>query len=391
MRRAEMYRNADNGKIADLDAILKEYGRDKGNGRNSRLELECLSNIGRETDTIKVGGVLIGGDNPISAQSMCSTKTADVDATVRQIEELESAGCDIVRVAVPDMRAAKAISRIRERIKIPLVADIHFDYRLALAAVENGADKIRINPGNIGGENNVRAVARACESAGIPIRVGVNSGSVPAEAIAAANGKMSAALAKAALDNTALLENCGFGDICISVKASNVYDVIGANIILNAMTNHPLHLGVTEAGTKHIGIVKSSAALSTLLLMGIGDTIRVSLTDDPVEEVRAGIDILKALKLREGVNIVSCPTCGRTEIDIIGLAKEVEKRTAGIDRDITIAVMGCAVNGPGEAREADYGIAGGKGEGLLFKHGEIVKKLPESELVDALMDMIKED
>ncbi len=343
------------------------------------------------TKEIKVGNVKIGGGAPISVQSMCNTPTEDVEATVAQILRLEAAGCDIIRVAVPDMAAAKAVAAIKKRIHIPLVADIHFDYRLALASLEGGVDKVRINPGNIGGVERVRAVARACEERGVPIRVGVNSGSVERELLAKYGGPTAEALVESALGHVRLLEDVGFSDICISVKSSTVTRTVEAYRLLSQKCDYPLHLGVTEAGTEYLGAINSAVGIGTLLNEGIGDTVRVSLTADPEREVQAGIAILKAAGKRSGgVKFVSCPTCGRTKIDLVALAHEVEQRLRGCDKNITVAVMGCAVNGPGEAREADFGVAGGDGEGLLFKKGEIVKKLPYGQLAEGLMALIEE-
>lgn len=343
------------------------------------------------TRQIKVGDRLIGGGAPVSVQSMCSTKTSDVEATVGQILRLEEAGCDIIRVAVPDMDAARAVADIKKRIHIPLVADIHFDYRLALACVDGGVDKVRINPGNIGGTERVRAVARACEARRVPIRVGVNSGSVERELLAKFGGPTAEAMVESALGHTRMLEDVGFGDICVSVKSSTVKRTIEAYRLMRERCDYPLHLGVTEAGTEFLGAINSAVGIGTLLSEGIGDTIRVSLTADPEREVAAGIAILKAAGLRSGgVKFVSCPTCGRTNIDLVRLAHEVEERLRGCKKDITVAVMGCAVNGPGEAREADFGVAGGDGEGLLFKKGQIVKKLPFEELAEGLLEMIEE-
>ncbi len=344
------------------------------------------------TRQIDVGGVKIGGGAPVTVQSMCNTPTEDVEATVRQIEGLTRAGCDIIRVAVPTMEAARAIKEIKKRISIPLVADIHFDYKLALEALEGGVDKIRINPGNIGAAGNVRAVARACEARHVPIRVGVNSGSVERELLAKYGGPTAEALFESAMGHVRLLEDVGFGDICVSVKSSTVTRCVEVYRLMHQRTDYPLHLGVTEAGTSYLGSINSAVGIGTLLNEGIGDTIRVSLTADPIEEVSAGIAILKAAGARSGgVKFVSCPTCGRTKIDLVSLAREVESRLTGVDRDITVAVMGCAVNGPGEAREADYGVAGGVGEGLLFKKGVIVKKLPYEELADGLMRLIEQE
>ena len=340
---------------------------------------------------IDVGGVKIGGGAPVTVQSMCNTPTADVEATVGQILRLEGAGCQIIRVAVPDMEAARAVALIKKRIHIPLVADIHFDYKLALVALDGGVDKVRINPGNIGGTDRVRAVARACEERRVPIRVGVNSGSVERELLAKYGGPTARAMVDSAMGHVRLLEDVGFGDICVSVKSSTVKRTVEAYKLMSEVCDHPLHLGVTEAGTETSGAINSAVGIGTLLLSGIGDTIRVSLTADPEREVEAGIAILKAAGLRSGgVKLISCPTCGRTRIDLVGLAHEVEERLRGCKRDITVAVMGCAVNGPGEAREADFGVAGGDGEGLLFKKGQIVRKLPAEELADGLLALIEE-
>lgn len=340
---------------------------------------------------IQVGNVKIGGGAPVSVQSMCCTPTDDVEATCAQILRLEQAGCDIIRVAVPDMAAARAVAEIKKRIHIPLVADIHFDYRLALVSIDGGVDKVRINPGNIGGVDRVRAVARACEANKVPIRVGVNSGSVERELLAKFGGPTAEAMVESALGHARLLEDVGFGDICISVKSSTVTRTVQAYRLMRQRCDYPLHLGVTEAGTEYLGTVNSAVGIGTLLNEGIGDTIRVSLTADPVKEVQAGIAILKAAGLRSGaVKFVSCPTCGRTRIDLVGLAHTVEERLKSCKKDITVAVMGCAVNGPGEAREADFGVAGGVGEGLIFKNGQIVKKLPFDELADGLVALIEE-
>ena len=342
------------------------------------------------TKKIMVGAVPVGGGAPVSIQSMCSTKTDDVSATVDQILRLEEAGCEIVRVAVPDMAAARAVGPIRSRIHIPLVADIHFDYKLALECVAQGIDKIRINPGNIGGEDRVQAVAEACRRAGIPIRIGVNGGSLEKELLKKYGGATSEALAESALGHAALLEKFDFTDICISVKCSSVPVTMGAYRLLSQRCPYPLHLGVTEAGTPGMGVIKSAMGIGGLLCLGIGDTLRVSLTADPVEEVYAARRILKAVGLRrEGPELISCPTCGRTQIDLIPMAERVEELLRGVDKPITVAVMGCVVNGPGEARHADVGIAGGKGEGVLFKHGEIVARVPEEELVPGLMKLIE--
>ena len=341
------------------------------------------------TKRITVGDVPIGGGAPVSIQSMCNTKTHDVSATVDQIHRLEAAGCEIVRVAVPDMAAARAVGTIRSRIHIPLVADIHFDYKLALECAAQGIDKIRINPGNIGGEDRVKAVADACRAGRIPIRIGVNGGSLEKELLEKYGGVTPEALAESALGHAALLERFGFTDICISVKCSSVPVTIGAYRLLSERCDYPLHLGVTEAGTPAMGMIKSAMGIGGLLCLGIGDTLRVTLTADPVEEIHAAKKILLAAGLRqEGPNIIACPTCGRTNIDLIPIAREVERRLAGCTKPITVAVMGCAVNGPGEASAADVGIAGGNGEGLLFRKGEILRKVPQDKLIDALMEEI---
>ena len=344
----------------------------------------------KKTRKIRIGDVYIGGDAPVAVQSMTNTDTRDVSATVDQIKRLEEAGCDIVRVAVPDSEAAEALKRIRKSIRIPLVADIHFDYRLALASIENGADKIRINPGNIGGTEKVRKVVEAAKARGIPIRIGVNSGSLEKHILAKYGAATPQAMADSAMGHVRMLEDLGFHDIVISLKASNVPVTIESYRLMSAMTDYPLHIGVTEAGTLFSGMVKSAAGIGCLLAEGIGDTLRVSLTGDPVEEVRVGIEILKALDLRRtGVELISCPTCGRTRIDLVKIANEVEKRLAGCSKPIKVAVMGCAVNGPGEAREADIGIAGGVGESLLFKKGRIIRKIPQERIVDELLEEIE--
>ena len=342
------------------------------------------------TKQIYAGSVPIGGGAAVTVQSMCSAKTSDVPATVDQIHRLEEAGCEIIRVAVPDMDAAKAIGAIKSRIHIPLVADIHFDYKLALACVEQGVDKIRINPGNIGGEDRVKLVADACRERKIPIRIGVNGGSLEKELRAKYGGVTAEALAESALGHAALLEKFGFDSICISVKCSSVPVTIGAYRLLSERCPYPLHLGVTEAGTPSMGMIKSAMGIGGLLCLGIGDTLRVTLTADPVEEVYAAKKILRAAGLRkDGPDLIACPTCGRTNIDLIPMAEEVERRLAGCTQPITVAVMGCAVNGPGEAAAADVGIAGGKGEGLLFRKGTILRKVPQEQLVDALMAEIE--
>lgn len=340
---------------------------------------------------INVGGVLIGGGEPVSLQSMTNTKTENITDTVAQIKRLEAAGCDIVRVAVPTMEAARAIEGIKKEISIPLVADIHFDYRLAIAAAESGADKIRINPGNIGGEDRVKAVVDACKSRNLPIRIGVNGGSLEKELLSKYGRPTPEAMLESAMSHVRLLNKFDFDDICISVKASEVKLTVEAYRLMNSETDYPLHLGVTEAGTEYAGLIKSSVGIGTLLSEGIGDTVRVSLTAPPEREIKAGIEILKAVGLRHGgVEFISCPSCGRCKIDLIGTAREVERRLEGYKGDITVAVMGCVVNGPGEASRADYGIAGGDGEGVLFKKGKIVKKVRTESLVDELMMMIEE-
>ena len=342
------------------------------------------------TRQIHAGTVAIGGGAPVSIQSMCNTRTQNVTATVRQILALEEAGCELVRVTVPDMDAARALSDIRERIHVPLVADIHFDYRLAVEAAARGADKIRINPGNIGGADRVRAVVDACRAHGVPIRIGVNGGSLEKELLARFGGVTPEALVESAMRHVRLLERYDFTDICVSVKSSDVPLNIRAYRLLHEAVDYPLHLGVTEAGTPSMGLVKSAVGIGALLCDGIGDTIRVSLTADPVEEVRAAKRILQACGLRKsGVNLISCPTCGRTAYDMIPLVEELERRLAGCEKQITVAVMGCVVNGPGEASAADVGVAGGKGEGLIFRRGKVLYKVPQERLADALMDEIE--
>lgn len=342
------------------------------------------------TKKLMVGNVQVGGGAPVSIQSMCNTKTDDVEATVAQTLELEKAGCELIRVAIPDQAAAEAIDKIKARIHIPLIADIHFNYRFALTCVERGVDAIRINPGNIGGEENVRAVANACKQRGIPIRVGVNGGSLEKELRAKYGGVTPEALVESAMGQVHLLNRFDYDDICISVKCSDVPLTIAAYELLSQQTDYPLHLGVTEAGTPSMGMVKSAMGIGALLCRGIGDTMRVTLTADPVEEIYAAHKILKAAGLRkEGVNLVACPTCGRTCIDLIPIAEEVERRLVNCKKNITVAVMGCVVNGPGEALSADIGIAGGKGEGLLFRHGEPLYKVHQDQLVEALMAEIE--
>ena len=343
------------------------------------------------TRQIDVGGVLIGGNAPIPIQSMCNTRTDDVPATVEQIRRLAAAGCDIVRVAVPDMAAAKSVGAIREQIDIPLVVDIHFDYKLALESVAAGADKVRINPGNIGGADRVKAVADVCRAKGVPIRIGVNGGSLEKPILAKYGGVTAEAMVESAFGHIELLHRFDFDDICVSLKSSSVRTTMEAYRLMSERSDYPLHLGVTETGTLRIGTLKSAIGIGGLLGFGIGDTLRVSLSADPIEEVYAARDILKALGIRrEGPDLVACPTCGRTRIDLIGLAGEVEERLKAVDKPITVAVMGCVVNGPGEAAAADVGIAGGDGVGLLFRRGEIVKKVPQAELVDELFRLIDE-
>lgn len=338
-----------------------------------------------ETKVVQIGKRQIGGGNPILIQSMCNTKTEDVKATVEQILALEHAGCDIIRVAVPTMEAAAALTEIKRQIHIPLVADIHFDYRLAIAAIECGADKIRINPGNIGSRERIQAVVDKAKEYGVPIRVGVNSGSLEKPLVEKYGGVTAEGLVESALDKVALIEQMGYDNLVISIKSSNVMMCVKAHELIAKKTHYPLHVGITEAGTVIAGNIKSAVGLGLILSQGIGDTIRVSLTGSPLEEIKSAKLILKTLGLRRGgVEVVSCPTCGRTQIDLIGLANQVETLVQGYPLDIKVAVMGCVVNGPGEAKEADLGVAGGIGEGLLIRKGEIVKKLPESELLPAL-------
>ena len=338
-----------------------------------------------ETKVVQIGKRQIGGGNPILIQSMCNTKTEDVKATVEQILALEHAGCDIIRVAVPTMEAAAALTEIKRQIHIPLVADIHFDYRLAIAAIECGADKIRINPGNIGSRERIQAVVDKAKEYGVPIRVGVNSGSLEKPLVEKYGGVTAEGLVESALDKVALIEQMGYDNLVISIKSSDVMMCVKAHKLIAKKTHYPLHVGITEAGTVIAGNIKSAVGLGLILSQGIGDTIRVSLTGSPLEEIKSAKLILKTLGLRRGgVEVVSCPTCGRTQIDLIGLANQVETLVQGYPLDIKVAVMGCVVNGPGEAKEADLGVAGGIGEGLLIRKGEIVKKLPESELLPAL-------
>lgn len=342
------------------------------------------------TRQLLVGTVPVGGEAPITIQSMCNTRTDDVAATVKQIRELTAAGCEIIRVAVPDMEAAQAIGEIKAQIEIPLVVDIHFDYRLALECVKQGCDAVRINPGNIGSSDRVRAVVNACKEKHIPIRIGVNGGSLE-KALLEKYGEVTAeALVESAFGHIRLLEECDFHDICVSLKSSSVPITMEAYRLMAERCDYPLHIGVTETGTPKMGILKSAVGIGGLLAQGIGDTIRVSLSADPVEEVIAAKDILKAAGIRkDGAELISCPTCGRTRIDLISLANEVEKRLKNVKKPITVAVMGCVVNGPGEARAADVGIAGGIGEGLLFQKGEIIKKVPQDKLVEELFELIE--
>lgn len=343
------------------------------------------------TKVIQIGNQKIGGGNEIAIQSMTNTRTEDVQVTVQQILSLEEAGCDIVRCAVPTMEAALALAEIKKQIHIPLVADIHFDYRLAIAAMENGADKIRINPGNIGSEERVRAVVDVAKERNIPIRVGVNSGSLEKELLDKYGHVTAEGLVESALQKTALIESMGYDNLVISIKSSDVLMCIRAHELIAKQTDYPLHVGITESGTLLSGNIKSAVGLGNILYQGIGDTIRVSLTGDPVEEIYSAKLILRTLGLKQGgITVVSCPTCGRTQIDLIDLANRVEEMVKNYDLDIKVAVMGCAVNGPGEAREADIGIAGGKGEGLLMKKGKVIRKMPEEQLLPALEEELKQ-
>lgn len=342
------------------------------------------------TKQIMVGGVPLGGGAPVTIQSMTNTRTDDVEATLHQIRTLAAAGCEIIRVAVPDMAAAKAVGKIKEGSPIPVVVDIHFDYKLALEAIAAGADKVRINPGNIGGADHVKAVAQACARRGVPIRIGVNGGSLEKPLLAKYGGVCPEAMVESAFGHIQLLNQFDFDDICVSLKSSSVPMTMKAYRLISQASDYPLHIGVTEAGTVRMGTLKSAVGIGGLLALGIGDTMRVSLSADPVEEVYAAKEILKAAGVRrEGAELVSCPTCGRTRIDLIALANEVEERLKTVDKPITVAVMGCVVNGPGEASAADCGIAGGVGEGLLFKKGQIVKKVPQEQLVDELFALIE--
>ncbi len=338
-----------------------------------------------KTKKIRVGNMFIGGDAPISIQSMLNFKPKDLKGNIEQAVNLQNAGCEVIRFAVPDIESVKLVYALKEKISVPLVADIHFDYRIALECVAAGIDKIRINPGNIGDENRIKEVVKSCRSHNIPIRIGVNSGSVEKDILAKYGHASAQALCESALHHVSLLEKFDFDDIIISIKSSNVNTMIEAYKLTSSECFYPLHLGVTEAGTEKIGIIKSSIGIGSLLSSGIGDTIRVSLTDDPLKEVWAGKEILKSLGLRKGINLISCPTCGRTNIDLISLAKKVEEKLQNIEKDITVAVMGCEVNGPGEAKSADIGIASGKGVGLIFRKGEIIKTVKEEEMLEELL------
>lgn len=341
------------------------------------------------TREVRVGNVKIGGNNPISVQSMTNTDTRDVKNTVAQIKRLEDVGCDIVRVAVVDMDAAKSISKIKEQINIPIIADIHFDYRLAIEAIKQGADGIRINPGNIGSIERVKAVVEKCKERDLKIRIGVNGGSLEKELLKKYGSPTAKALVESAMGHIKILEDLDFHNIVISLKSSDIYTAVEAYELMSQKVDYPLHIGITEAGGVRAGTIKSSIGIGSLLLKGIGDTMRISLTGDPVEEVKVGKDILRSLNLlNDKIKIVSCPTCGRCNIDLINIANEVENKIQDIDKNMTVAIMGCVVNGPGEAREADIGIAGGKGQGILFKKGEIVRKIPADKLVEELLDEI---
>ena len=360
-------------------AIYIRFGKDV-------LEMELRNN----TKVINIGGVQIGGGNSIKIQSMTNTPTEDVAATVKQILQLEEAGCEIIRCTVPNKQAAEAIREIKKKIHIPLVADIHFDYRMAIAAIENGADKIRINPGNIGGKDKLALVVDKAKEFNVPIRVGVNSGSLEKELVEKYHGVTAEGIVESALDKVHMIEEEGYDNIVISIKSSDVLMCVKAHELIASKTKYPLHVGITEAGTVYSGNIKSSIGLALILGQGIGDTIRVSLTGEPVEEIKSAKLILRTLGLRKGgIEVVSCPTCGRTKIDMITLANQVETLVSNYDLDIKVAVMGCAVNGPGEAKEADLGVAGGNGEGLLFKKGEIVRKMPEEQLIFALKEELE--
>jgi len=344
----------------------------------------------RKTKIVNFAKKQVGGDAPVSVQSMCNTKTENIEATVSQIKKLEAVGCEIIRVAVPGQKAARALTEIKKRINIPLVADIHFDHQLALMAVDNGVDALRINPGNIGSDQKIKEVAFACKENNIPIRVGSNSGSIEKELLKKYGGPTAKAMVESALRNVRVLEENNFEQIVISLKSSHISTTIEAYKLMSDKVDYPFHIGITESGTPWRGTIKSAAGIASLLTQGLGDTLRVSLTGDPVEEVRVGWQILKSLELRQkGVEIISCPTCGRTNIDLIALAEKVEKELMKIDKNITVAVMGCAVNGPGEAKEADIGVAGGMEEGLIFKSGEIIKKVKEDQLLEELLKEIR--
>lgn len=356
----------------------------------SSPDWQYANSMKKTTRQIRIGSVAIGGDAPCSVQSMCSTDTRDVAATLAQIQRLATAGCEIIRCAVPDMDAAVALGRIKRESPIPVVADIHFDYKLALAVLEGGIDALRLNPGNIGEKWKVAEVVKAAAERQVPIRIGVNAGSLEKELLAKYGHPTAEAMVESALGHVSILEELGYREIKISLKASDVMKTVSAYRLLSRKVDYPLHIGITEAGTIFSGTVKSSVGLGILLADGIGDTLRVSLTGDVLDEVRVGYEILKSLGLRQrGVNFVSCPTCGRCQINLVKVAEEVERRLQGVDKRITVAVMGCVVNGPGEAREADVGIAGGKGEGLLFRHGEIIRKVPEDRLADALVEEVE--
>ncbi len=345
----------------------------------------------RESRKIKLADGFIGGDSPVTVQSMLNASAHDIEGSIRQARELEKAGCQIIRLAVPDKKSIETLAKVRESISVPIVADIHFDYRLALESIEAGADKIRINPGNIGSEDGVRQVAQKCRDYSIPIRIGVNSGSLEKEILAKYGAPVPEALAESAMLHTRLLEKFGFEDIVISIKSSNVANMIQSYNLVAQLCPYPLHLGVTESGTERMGLIKSAMGIGALLTQGIGDTLRVSLTDDPVKEVKAGFDILKAAGFETGTpTLVSCPTCGRTKIDLISLAKEIEDKLSSVRKNITVAVMGCVVNGPGEAREADIGIAGGDRCAVIFKKGEILRKVSQEDIVRELMKEIED-
>lgn len=344
----------------------------------------------KKTKVIRIGDIYIGGENPIAIQSMTNTDTRDVNSTIEQIKQLEDIGCEIVRVAVPDMEAAESLKQIKKNIKIPIVADIHFDYRLAIEALNSGVDKLRINPGNIGDESRIKQIVDLAKHKDVPIRIGVNSGSLEKEFLEKYNGVTAEGIVESALKHVSILEKFGFYNIVVSIKSSNVSFSIEAHRILSEKIEYPIHVGITEAGTLYSGTVKSAVGIGAILSLGIGDTIRVSLTGSPLEEIKCAKEILKSLKLRKfGIEFISCPTCGRTEIDLISIANEVETKCAGIDKNIKVAVMGCAVNGPGEAKEADIGIAGGNGTGIIFKKGKIIKKVEESQLVNCLLEEIE--